>query len=391
MEHRAGWDATFSAPKSVSLTALVGGDARVREAHEASVDVALHELQRYAQARLGGNRPSETTGNWAAAKFAHDSSRPVDGYAAPQVHTHVVIFNMTRTADGEVRPLQPRELYKTQQYATAVYRSELATRLTTLGYQIERGATGQPEIAGYSAAYLEASSPRRRQIEDRLEQLGQQGAAASQIAAHQTRESKADLSHDTVQRQHREMAARFGEQPARVIRSARVHDPRQDRDLSPSAHAAVTFAKDRNIERAAVVDERALLRDALSRSMGNRTVGQIRTAFEHRAGGGDLIQVPQPLGIPARQFTTPEMTALERENIARMRSGQSQGTPLAAAALRRDVADHYSHLSTHQRAAVEQVLSNTDQVQALEGVAGSGKTTVLGAVRDAAERGGLSR
>src|SRR6267143_4538324 len=37
MEHRAGWDATFSAPKTVSLTALVGGDARVRDAHEASV------------------------------------------------------------------------------------------------------------------------------------------------------------------------------------------------------------------------------------------------------------------------------------------------------------------------------------------------------------------
>ena len=33
MEHRAGWDATFSAPKSVSLTALVGGDERVRMAH----------------------------------------------------------------------------------------------------------------------------------------------------------------------------------------------------------------------------------------------------------------------------------------------------------------------------------------------------------------------
>ena len=30
VEHRAGWDATFSAPKSVSLTALVGGDDRVR-------------------------------------------------------------------------------------------------------------------------------------------------------------------------------------------------------------------------------------------------------------------------------------------------------------------------------------------------------------------------
>lgn len=37
VEHRAGWDATFSAPKSVSLTALVGGDERVREAHRESV------------------------------------------------------------------------------------------------------------------------------------------------------------------------------------------------------------------------------------------------------------------------------------------------------------------------------------------------------------------
>src|SRR5258708_3548425 len=62
MEHRAGWDATFSAPKTVSLTALVGDDARVREAHEASVDVALDELERYAQARLGGNHSPQTTG-----------------------------------------------------------------------------------------------------------------------------------------------------------------------------------------------------------------------------------------------------------------------------------------------------------------------------------------
>src|SRR5215472_10747360 len=72
MEHRAGWDATFSAPKSVSLTALVGGDERVREAHRASVRVAVDEIEKYAQARIGGNTPAETTGKWAAAKFEHD-------------------------------------------------------------------------------------------------------------------------------------------------------------------------------------------------------------------------------------------------------------------------------------------------------------------------------
>ena len=69
MEHRAGWDATFSAPKSVSLTALVGGDDRVREAHRESVRVALDQLEHYTQARIGGNHPPETTGKFIAAKF----------------------------------------------------------------------------------------------------------------------------------------------------------------------------------------------------------------------------------------------------------------------------------------------------------------------------------
>src|SRR6195256_1658340 len=157
MEHRAGWDATFSAPKSVSLTALVGGDERVREAHRESVRVALDELERYVQARIGGDLPAETTGKWVVAKFEHDSARPVNGYAAPQLHTHVVFFNLTETDDGEAHALQPRELYKTQQYATAVYRSELAHRLKGLGYEMERGESNQPEIKGYSREYLEAS------------------------------------------------------------------------------------------------------------------------------------------------------------------------------------------------------------------------------------------
>src|SRR5437660_7610730 len=150
MAHRAGWDATFSAPKSVSLTALVGGDTRVREAHRASVAVALDEMERYVQARIGRNHPAETTGKWVAATFEHDSARPVNGYAAPQLHTHVLVFNVTERQNAETRALQPRELFKTQPYATAVYRSELASRLTALGYEIERGSSGQPEIRGYT-------------------------------------------------------------------------------------------------------------------------------------------------------------------------------------------------------------------------------------------------
>src|SRR5467141_2061644 len=147
-EHRAGWDATFSAPKSVSLTALVGGDDRVRAAHRESVRVALGELERYTQARIGNIHAPETTAKFIAATFEHDTARPVDGYAAPQLHTHAVIFNMTERENGQTRALQERSLFQSQRYATSVYRSELATRLQEIGYEIERGKHGQPEIKG---------------------------------------------------------------------------------------------------------------------------------------------------------------------------------------------------------------------------------------------------
>ena len=95
VEHRAAWDATFSAPTSVSLTALVGGDERVRQAHRESVRAALGELERYTQARIGNIHAPETTAKFIAATFEHDTARPVDGYAAPQLHTHAIIFNVT--------------------------------------------------------------------------------------------------------------------------------------------------------------------------------------------------------------------------------------------------------------------------------------------------------
>src|ERR1700677_4689836 len=121
IEHRAGWDATFSAPKSVSLTALVGGDERVREAHHESVRVALTELEKYTQARIGNVHAPETTGKFVAATFEHDTARPVDGYAAPQLHTHAVIFNVTERENGQARALQPHEIFVSQRYVTAVY------------------------------------------------------------------------------------------------------------------------------------------------------------------------------------------------------------------------------------------------------------------------------
>ena len=390
MEHRAGWDATFSAPKSVSLTALVGGDDRVREAHRESVRTALDEMEKYVQARMGGNAHAQTTGAWAVAKFEHDSSRPVNGYAAPQLHTHAVVFNLTETADGNTRALQPQELYRTQQYATAVYRSELAAHLQGLGYEIERGEHGQPEIKGYTREYLEASSPRRQQIEEHLEAAGRSGAGAAQIAAHQTRDAKQPLSHDEVRAQHQKMATEYGQQPQRVLTEAAQ---RPGRELIPeqslrAANDGMSYARERGMEREAVADERSLMRDALKHTMGEARVQEVRGEFERRAADGNLIEVERRAGRAGRAFTTAEMQGYERELIERMRMGQGTRDVLADGDARQQTMAQHAHLSVSQRNAVDTVLTSRDQMMALEGVAGAGKTTSLAAVREAAERAG---
>jgi conjugative relaxase-like TrwC/TraI family protein len=392
MEHRAGWDATFSAPKSVSLTALVGRDERVRAAHRESVDLALDELEKYVQARIGGNHPAETTGKWIAAKFEHDSSRPVEGYAAPQLHTHVVFFNMTERQTGEMRALQPRELYRSQQYTTAIYRSELALRLSTLGYEIEQSVHGAPEIRGYSQEYLEASSPRRQQIKDHLTEGGLSGAESAQIAAHRTREAKLNITHEEMQRRHDEMAKEYGNQPERIVREAqsRAYEiaARSEEQTNGTAREAVRYSVERNFEREAVSDERELMRDALKRAMGEAPFSRIQQQFDQAVENGDLIQ-KEAHGI-GRSFTTDEMIALEHDNIRLMRSTQEQYPVLADDGTRREIEHDYTHLSSSQHRAVQEVLSSRDQITALEGVAGAGKTTSLTAIRDAAEREGYS-
>src|ERR1035437_8586009 len=270
MEHRAGWDATFSAPKSVSLTALVGGDERVREAHRESGRVALDQLERYTQARIGGNHPPETTGKFLAAKFEHDTARPVDGYVAPQLHTHTVIFNVTERDNGQSRAIQPHSFFASQQFATAIYQAELTYKLRQLGYEITTGRSGAPEIKGYTQEYLDASSPRSQQIRDYLERTGRSGKEAAEIAAHSTRDRKEIHSPADVMAAHRKLASDFGQQAEAVVPASHERFQHQERRVNSLARVrhSLAFSGDKNFEREAVVDERALIRDGLRRGMG---------------------------------------------------------------------------------------------------------------------------
>jgi conjugative relaxase-like TrwC/TraI family protein len=391
VEHRAGWDATFSAPKSVSVTALVGGDDRVREAHRESVRVALAELERYTQARIGNIHAPETTGKFVAAAFEHDTARPVEGYAAPQLHTHAVIFNVTERDNGQTRSVQSHELYASQHYATSIYRAELASRLQGLGYEIESGKYGQPEIRGYTKEYLEASSPRREQIKDHLREQGLDGAGAAQVAAHYTRDRKELLSPEEVLQQHRELAAQYGHQADHVVSRARERGQRQNHEPENAAQRAVTYARDHLFERSAVEDRRAILESALNRGMGETTYAQVRQEFDRRLQAGEFREGPASVRGP--QITTAAMLRMERETMNLVQEGNRRGFDdpmLVSPNIRITTEDRHSELNPSQREAVNAVFLSRERIVGLDGIAGGGKTTALAVVREGAEAEGYT-
>jgi conjugative relaxase-like TrwC/TraI family protein len=415
--HRAGWDATFSAPKSVSVTALVGGDDRILEAHRQAVQKGLDYLERSAHAHLGGNHSAEHTGKWVAATFEHDTSRPVNGYSAPQLHTHAVFFNISKTPDGSAHALQERHIFAAQKTATAIYQAELGYRLKQLGYDLEEGKGGAREIKGYSEDYLKANSSRSEQIEVLAKKLQEQGlnkAEARQRAAHSTREAKRHQAPERTRNQQHDLARQHGNQHEPTMARARAAELRNRQEMTAehalkAASQAVTFSREKSFEREAVASEHDLLREALRRGQDAATPAHIQAAFEAQRDRGQLIPIQQQGRQPA--FTTPEMVAMEQQNITLMKAGQNQhGAFIAPSAdLVHRIDRHFEQFQTdaakqnddarraqleaaihNQKEAIQQVLTCRDQVQAFQGAAGTGKTTSLTVVRKELEQQGYA-
>ena len=196
-EHRPGLDLTLSAPKSVSLEALLYGDRRVLGAHDAAVratldwvEAALLQTRGYDPAT--GQRPRAAAHGLVAAGFRHLTSRDQD----PQLHTHCILVNMTRNKAGEWRSVEPTLIRRNVRLLGAYYRQEMARRLIEHGFRIETTMIGGVpgfEIAGYPRKLLDAFSSRRREILAWLDSHGLPWSAAlTQQAALITRKRKVE-------------------------------------------------------------------------------------------------------------------------------------------------------------------------------------------------------
>ena len=186
-QHVAATDLTFSAPKSVSLTALVIGDDRVLAVHRHAVDNALSYLETHcstAKVRTHGQSVIEKTGNIIAATFEHHTNRNQD----PQLHTHCLVMNTTQCTDHKWRSMRNQEYFKLKRHEISkIYKSSLVKGLEKLGYHTERYSNDTIGIRGFLPYQLTAFSTRRQEI---LEVTAGDHWKARQAATLITRNSK---------------------------------------------------------------------------------------------------------------------------------------------------------------------------------------------------------
>jgi hypothetical protein len=165
-------------------------------AHVDAVTAALRFLETKAavtRQQAGGMRRRVPTSGWAAATFVHRTSREGD----PQLHTHVVIPNLVRRADGTWVALDASAMYGWAKAAGSVYQEQLRRNLTeALGVGWREDRNGCRELAGISEAQRRVFSKRTAQIEAHLAQTGDRPAdpkarmQADEVASLATRRRK---------------------------------------------------------------------------------------------------------------------------------------------------------------------------------------------------------
>ncbi|MYH50407.1 MAG: conjugative relaxase, partial [Gammaproteobacteria bacterium] len=400
LQHRPGRDLTFSAPKSVSLAALAGGDARVVEAHDATVERTLAWVEgNAAETRMKdpetGRMVRAGDQKTLIATFRHDTSRNLD----PQLHTHAVLANMVRGPDERWRTMSNEALYRRQKLIGMLYRSELAQGLGKLGYAIEKThADGRFEVAGVRREVIEAFSTRRAEIEAAMDERGLGTPAGNQRmaerAALMTRAHKRDVDKSALRGIWEKQAADLGFDPKALVTEAisraaglegagEAREPSQDRG---SAGEAVEWAVSHLAEREAVFARADVLAAALAWRPGAVSARAAERALDDLERGGRLHPAPALKGGDG--LTTEEALADERETIGLMRDGQDRGR----AVMRTWMVQAHLHkgpLTQGQREAVKLILSARDRVVGVQGYAGTGKTTMLNRARVLLEKRGF--
>ena len=390
-EHRAGWDFTLSAPKSISIEALVHGNHAALEAWRGACADALEYLERHAETRVAGQ--TVRTGNLMVATYEHVSSRSGD----PQLHLHALTANAT-FYKGKAYSLESKALFQRYRTADAVLHASLSRRLQLAGFEVKHARDGHVELAGYSRGDLKDFSTRSAEIERALAARGLTRETASatsrETAALDTRSTKTlPETREAHAERWTAQAEALGIKPSNrdpaIAREARAATGWTGAEI---AGAAVQKAAAHLTSTEAVFREKDLHMQAARFAAGRCDWADIERAMADAEAKGELIRERGPT-TAAERLTTRGMVEAERKMADALERGRGDHRAVMTEreftrALAKFEAARGFKLSDEQRAAAGVILTGNDRFQGVQGLAGTGKTTLLAFVREAAESKG---
>ncbi len=432
---RIGIDMTFSMPKSASVMALVVGDKRILEANLRAVVATMKYAERnFAEARnyeRNRNGEPEKTGNLVYALFAHDTSRALD----PQGHIHAVVANLTQTKDGTWKALWNEKLWQNNTTIGQVYHAALRAELQKLGYELTpAGKHGTFEIKGVPKAVNDEFSTRREEIltaekerswttpegrdrlaittrdekisvedrgallkdwQDKADALGFDGKDALSAALEASKEQSRPGIMDRASLIISEMKERFGAASTQYdgLTTGGAKALFMSAGEIRAEHTTASAIRHLS-EREAAFNKQAIVSTALGFQVKGVVAEQVEAQIGQLLEKGELIPGKSDRADGHYDLvTTPKALANEQKILDTIEAGAGKGRSYmppeiasqrlqeAATALgiERAGVDNWK-LNEGQLAAGIAVLSGTDRYLNIQGVAGAGKSTLIGAL-----------
>jgi len=371
-----GFDLTFSAPKSVSLTWALGGEgagAEVAAAHRASVAAALDYMEREAcwTRRGHGGREFVHGNGFIAAAYLHRSSRAGD----PQLHTHVLVANATRGPDGRWTRLYHPAIYDHAKTAGYIYEANLRHELTRmLGVRWQEVANGIAEIEGFDPEHLRAFSTRRAEI--LAATAPDASARARQVATLETRKAKGrDLTEESLRERWRSTAEEIGLDRDTIRRTFGRGQAGREAIGASAVEEALT-------SRASHFDRRDVIQAVADQLRAGAPAAEVEGVADAFLARDTIVAIGESAKGP--RFTTRRVWDIEQGALAaarEMAAGSGHGV-VAEIAVARVLATR-STIKADQRAMVGRLTRGGEQLVVVVGEAGTGKTFATVAAAEA--------